>query len=143
MSPERLPAGRRSAPGTVEGHQMPTERRPTDLRFEPPGPGTWEQDPVHFPRPVTRYFAQIYPDAFRRGFAEFTRYYGMLLDTMEMQFVHGIAYRKAVRVTEDQIPERCRRAEEVFERKLWRDQLREWDDVTKPASIKTPRELQA
>ena len=20
-----------------------------ELRFEPPGPGSWEQDPVHFP----------------------------------------------------------------------------------------------
>ena len=27
--------------------------------------------------------------------------------------------------------------------KLWRDQLREWDEVAKPAAIKTHRELQA
>ena len=92
---------------------MTSEPTTTDLRFEPPGPGTWEQDPVHFPRPVTRYFAETHPEPFRRGVADFTRYYGMLLDTMAMEYVNGIAYRKLVPVTEDQIPERFQRAEEV------------------------------
>jgi hypothetical protein len=32
----------------------------TTLRFEPPGPGSWEQDPVHFPRPMTRYFQETH-----------------------------------------------------------------------------------
>ena len=31
----------------------------------------------------------------------------------------------------------------MFERKLWRDQLRAWDEKFKPASIKTHRELQS
>ncbi|MFI5041432.1 MAG: PEP-utilizing enzyme [Acidimicrobiales bacterium] len=97
---------------------------------------------MHFPRPVTRYFAETHPEPFRRGVAEFTRYYGMLLDTMEMEYVDGIAYRKLVPAPEDQIPERFQRAAEVWEGKLWRDQLREWDDVSKPASITTHRELQ-
>jgi hypothetical protein len=35
------------------------------LRFEPPGPGSWELDPVHFPRPVTRYWTEIHPEALR------------------------------------------------------------------------------
>ena len=34
------------------------------LRFEPPGPGSWEQDPVHFPRPMSRYFQETHPPAF-------------------------------------------------------------------------------
>ena len=34
-------------------------------------------------------------------------------------------------------------AEEVFARKLWRDQLREWDETFKPASIATHKELQS
>ena len=116
---------------------------PSQSRFDPPGPGTWEQDPVHFPRPATRYWAEMHPEPFRRGVAEFTRYYGMLLDTMEMAYVNGIAYRKLVLVGDDQVPERFQRADEVWERKLWRDQLREWDEVAKPAAIKIHRELQA
>jgi len=116
---------------------------PSHSRFEAPGPGTWEQDPVHFPRPVTRYWTEMHPEPFRRGVAEFMRYYGMLLDTMEMAYVDGIAYRKLVPVGDDQVPERFQRADEVWELKLWRDQLREWDEVAKPAAITVHRELQA
>ena len=37
---------------------MTTPGTSTKLSFEPPGPGSWEQDPVHFPRPMTRYFQE-------------------------------------------------------------------------------------
>src|SRR5947207_6047058 len=47
------------------------------LRFEPPGPGSWELDAVHFPRRVTRYWAEVHPEPFTRGSGEFCRYYGM------------------------------------------------------------------
>jgi len=114
-----------------------------DLPFEPPGPGTWEMDAVHFPRPATRYWAEIHPEPFGRGVAEFTRYYGMLLGGMRMSYVNGFAYRSMTPVSNDEVAERFRRAEEVFERKLWRDQLREWDEVAKPAAIKTHRDLQS
>ena len=115
----------------------------TELQFEPPGPGPWEIDHVHFPRPVTRYWAEMHPEPFRRGFREFTRYYGMLLDSMEYQYVNGFAYRQPQPVAEQEIPERFQRAEEVFEGKLWREQLRNWDETFKPESIKTHRELQS
>jgi rifampicin phosphotransferase len=114
-----------------------------DLPFEPPDPGTWELDAVHFPRPVTRYWAQTQPEPFRRGVAEFSRYYGMLLGGMQMSYVNGFAYRSVTPVSDDEIPERFQRAEEVFERKLWREQLREWDEVAKPAAIRTHRDLQS
>jgi pyruvate,water dikinase len=115
----------------------------TNQDFEPPGPGTWELDPVHFPRPATRYWAEIHPEPFGRGVAEFTKYYGMLLDTMTMAYVHGFAYRSVIPVSDDQVPARFERAAEVFQGKLWREQLREWDEVAKPASIKKHRALQA
>src|SRR5436305_5851648 len=115
----------------------------TELQFDPPGPGAWELDAVHFPQPVTRYWSEMHPAALKRGFQEFTRYYGMLLDTLEYGYVNGFAYTAPRPVAPDQAPERFQRAEEVFTKKLWRDQLREWDDTFKPASIKTHRELQA
>ena len=46
------------------------------LRFEPPGPGPWEQDPVHFPRPLTRYFQETHPPSFKKGTNDFARFYG-------------------------------------------------------------------
>jgi rifampicin phosphotransferase len=115
----------------------------TEPGYEPPGPGPWEIDHVHFPRPVTRYWAEMHPEPFRRGFREFTAYYGMLLDSMNYQYVNGFAYRQPQPVAEEELPQRFQRAEEVLEKKLWRDQLRDWDETFKPQSIKTHRELQA
>jgi pyruvate,water dikinase len=115
----------------------------SELRFEPPGPGTWELDAVHFPRPVTRYWIETQPEAFERGFRETTRFYGALLEAMEFAYVNGFAYRSVRLVEEDQLPERFQRAAEVLEGKLWREQVREWDQTFKPASIKTHRELQS
>ncbi|MCU1448484.1 MAG: hypothetical protein JWP02_654, partial [Acidimicrobiales bacterium] len=113
------------------------------LRFEPPGPGSWALDAVHHPRPVTRYWAEMHPEPFERGFSEFTAYYGMLLDTLEIAYVNGFAYHATKPVSEEQIPERFQRAEQVFEQKVWRDQLRDWNENLKPASIRTHRELQS
>jgi rifampicin phosphotransferase len=113
------------------------------LHFEPPGPGSWELDPVHFPRPVTRYLTETHPEAFRRGVQDFTSFYGMLIDGLEYRSVNGFPYKTVHPVAPDQIPQRFQRAEEVFEKKLWREQLHEWDQKAKPASIKAHRELQA
>ena len=114
-----------------------------ELRLEPPGPGTWELDPVHFPRPVTRYWAETHPVPFKRGFGEFTRYYGILLDHLEYRYVAGFPYSTRVPAAEDEVPARFQRAAQVFAGKLWREQLREWDETFKPASIETHRELQS
>ena len=114
-----------------------------ELRFDPPGPGSWEIDAVHFPRPVTRYWAELHPEPFARGSGEFMRYYGILLERLAHEYVNGFAYKTAVPVAEDEVPARFERASEVFEKKLWRDQLREWDETFKPASIQTHRELQS
>jgi pyruvate,water dikinase len=113
------------------------------LRFEVPGPGTWELDPVHFPRPVTRYWAEMHPEPFALGVADFMGFYGMLLETMHMSYVNGFAYRALVPVADEEVPNRFARAAEVLEGKLWREQLREWDEVAKPAAIAKHRELQA
>ena len=57
---------------------MTNSETPGKLRFDPPGPGSWGLDPVHFPRPVTRYFAETHPAGFKRGTNDFARFYGML-----------------------------------------------------------------
>ena len=75
-----------------------------ELRLEPPGPGTWERNPVHFPRPVTRYWAETHPVPFKRGFGEFTRYYGILLDHLEYRYVAGFPYSTRVPAAENEVP---------------------------------------
>ena len=115
----------------------------TPLSFEPPGPGSWGLDPVHFPRPVTRYFAEMHPEPFRRGTHEFMAFYGTPLDALETQYVNGFAYNTMRPAPDEEIPQRFARAEEVWERKVWREQLSEWDETFKPAAIKIHRELQS
>lgn len=121
---------------------MPTGKM-TPLSFEPPGPGFWELDPVHFPRPATRYWIELHPAAFKRGTGEFARSYGMLIDGLEMAYVNGFAYKAATPAAEDEVPRRFQRAEEVFQKKYWREQLRDWNETFKPTAIKAHRELQS
>jgi pyruvate,water dikinase len=92
---------------------------------------------------VTRYWIEVQPEPFKRGFRESMRFYGSQLATMEFAYVNGFAYRSVTPVGPDQLAERFRRAEEVFTNKLWREQVLEWDEKFKPASIKIHRELQA
>jgi hypothetical protein len=59
------------------------------LVFEPPGPGNWNRDPVHFPRPVTRYWTEMHPEPFKQGTNNFARYYGLLIDGLQTAYVNG------------------------------------------------------
>jgi rifampicin phosphotransferase len=113
------------------------------LNLEPPGLGPWTQDPVHFPRPMTRYFQEIHPAAFKRGTNDFARYYGMLIDGLQMSYVEGFGYNQVMPAPDAEIPQRFQRAEQVYAQKLWREQLRDWDENCKPSAIALHRELQA
>jgi pyruvate,water dikinase len=114
-----------------------------ELRFEPPGPGSYSQDPVHFPRPATRYWTEVHPAPFARGTADFASFYGMLIGGLATAYVNGIAYLITLPAPEAEIPQRFQRAEEAMAGKVWRDQLREWDETAKPAAIAKHRELQS
>ena len=120
-----------------------TPKAPSELTFDPPGPGSWTIDPVHHPRPVTRYWQEMHPEPFKRGFREFTKFYGLLFDTMEDQYVNGFAYATMHPVAPEEAPARFERAAEVFEKKLWREQLRDWEETQKPSTIAAHRELQS
>jgi pyruvate,water dikinase len=114
-----------------------------ELRFEPPAPGYWERDPVHFPRPMTRYWTEVHPAAFARGTGDFARFYGMLMGSMASAYVHGFGYRSMVPVADEEVPARFQRAAEVMQGKLWREQLRDWDERVKPESIRAHQAVQS
>lgn len=113
------------------------------LVFDAPGPGTWQRDPVHFPRPVSHYWADTHPPAFLAGTSAMMRHYGLLLESLRSAYPHGFAYSCRTPAPESEIPERFARAEEALATKAWRAQLREWDEESKPASIAAHREIQA
>ena len=122
---------------------MTTAKAPSELKWDPPGPGSWHIDAVHHPRPVTRYWVETHPEPFGRGVREFMSFYGLLLEQLEVAYVNGFAYHATRVVPDEEVPSRFARAEEVFAKKLWREQLRSWEEDRKPASISAHRELQS
>ena len=86
----RLFASDPAIAGYPRGTVMTSPAISTKLPLEPPGPGSWEQDPVHFPRPMTRYFQETHPPAFEKGTSEFARLYGMLTGGLRMRYVEGL-----------------------------------------------------
>ena len=114
------------------------------LTFEPPGPGPWVLDAVHAPRPFSRFQCEIHPPSLAEGFRETGRRYGLLLDYLDWQLVHGFAYFCPRPVTEEaDLPARFEAAERAFERKLWREDMERWEREVKPAAVRAHLALQA
>jgi hypothetical protein len=134
----------------------------SSIEFKAPGPGSWELEQTHFAKPATRYASAIVSDPLARGFGEGTKRYGLLLDTLRMRFVNDFAYGKFVPVgapdnavgppprpifmlltrLHPEIRRRTAAAPEVFSQKLWREDMRRWDEEIKPDSIKRNSALQ-
>ncbi|HVL99785.1 MAG TPA: PEP-utilizing enzyme [Egibacteraceae bacterium] len=133
------------------------------LAFAPPGPGAWSLDTAHFPRPATHFVIEVFGDAARRGFQEATARYGLLLDHIAWGFVHRWAYlcpRPVPALTEagaglarrdwdrlvDATPALATRlatSARVFTDRPWREDVRVWDEHTKPRLRRGHLALQA
>lgn len=135
----------------------------SEMEFKAPGPGVWELEQTHFSRPATRYMGENFPDAVERGFAEGTRRYGLLLDTLRMRTVNDFLYGQfrpvgapegakgppprllfmLITRLHPEIRSRVAAAPHVFSTKLWRQDMERWDREYKPDSITRNRSLQA
>jgi phosphoenolpyruvate synthase/pyruvate phosphate dikinase len=133
-----------------------------DPEFRAPGPGVWELEQTHFAKPATRYIADMFPDALSRGFGEGTKRFGLLLDTLRMKTVNDFCYAKFCPVGAPEgakgpppkfifklltrlHPEIRRRIKDgalAFEKKLWREEMKRWDEQFKPDSIARNSKLQ-
>ena len=145
---------------------MATTQAKAAPRFDAPGPGTWEMDAAHFPRPVFGTFQRVFPAAFENGFRDCCARYGMLLETMDVKFVNGFPYMqprivgappggspppkpiffvmfKLLTTLHPEIRKRMAIAKTIFERRPWRDEIADWDTRVKPATIAAHRELDA
>ena len=131
--------------------------------FTAPGPGSWQLDAVHFPRPVTRLFADLFPRRFDAGFRQSARDYGALLDTLEFATANGVLYFaprpvgapkgakgpppkaifKLLLMLHPELRRRVASARATFASKRWRQDLRVWDEERKPAAIRAHLALQA
>ena len=131
--------------------------------FEVPRPGAWELDTTHWSRPVSRWIGAVFPPAMIRGFKESTRRYGALLSHMEPAVVDGFVYLCPRPVGAPQnatgpppkaifwllcrlhpeLRRRIRRSREVFESRLWREDVERWDREWRPEIDRTNALLQA
>ncbi|MEV0534672.1 PEP-utilizing enzyme [Kitasatospora sp. NPDC050463] len=129
--------------------------------FAPPGPGSWSLDATHFTRPATRFHAEIFPAEFGRGFGDGLRRYGSLLERLDWAFVNGFSYYcprpmgappdvsdhpphevwERIAADDPRIRERLATSATVFERRLWREDLRRWDSEVKPSLLADHRVL--
>jgi len=102
----------------------------------------------------TACMADMYPVGFNRGFAETLARYGALLNNLAMAQVNGFTYHQPQPfdmpgpdgpLTPEQIGaeigRRLELASKVFETKLWRQDLDEWDNEAKPRSVERHRQL--
>ncbi len=131
--------------------------------FEAPGKGPWELESTHNARPVCRLTKDAFTIGFVRGFREGTARYGILLDHLRPGFAHGFLYMQPAPVgapagamgpppklvlqlmsrLHPEMRRRHRRATQAIEGKIWREDLRTWDEVDKPAAIAKHQAIQA
>jgi pyruvate,water dikinase len=136
-------------------------RVPPADAFTPPSPGAWELERTHLTRPVSGFMAEAFPRAMMRGFAEGSRFYGALLDYFDIAVLHRFVYMcprpvgapkgakgppprlvfAALRRLHPELRRRNARAEEVFRRRLWREEMRWWDEEVKPRNVREARAL--
>jgi pyruvate,water dikinase len=98
-------------------------------------------------------------DSFVRGFKEGTERFGLLMSHLESANIHGFSYSQPVLafIPEDAQPgpppagffeqpellARIRNGKKAIENKLWREDLKRWDEEVKPDSIRRNLDLQA
>jgi hypothetical protein len=131
----------------------------TDKIFEVPGPGTWTVDGTHFPKPLSLYIQAIISQPLQKGIKEGAARYGLLMSHPESAIIHGFYYSKPVlfAVPEDAPPgpppdgffeqpelvARIAKSTKAIESKLWREDIKRWDEEIKPDSIRRNQQIQA
>jgi len=131
--------------------------------FDAPGPGPWEAETTHFPRPITRFAADAFVRAFPVGFAEGSARYGLLLSHFKAALVNGFFYQQPVAFgapegaagpppkpvlwlltrLHPKMRARIETCRQAFENKQWRADLETWDEVDRPRAVAEHLKLQA
>ena len=111
--------------------------------YAPPGPGAWQIDTTHVPRPETLFIREAQGEHFMRGFRSTTSRYGWLLDYPEPGYANELTYYRFHPASPEEMPARFAAAERVFETRLWREDLRDWKGRAKPEATRGHLALQA
>jgi len=117
--------------------------------FLPPGPGAWTQDATHFPKPMTRNFAEQYENLAlmpidETPFGLGLKHVGSALKGIVSRTVNGFVYDSTPVLAEmDELGARAARCEEFWSKRLYMKDLREFDEVWVPARLAEHAEMRA
>jgi len=126
-------------------------KNPADLSFNPPGPGLWQVDGLHTPKPMTALNEATYIQI-PNGMKVCMSRYGSLSSGIELAVLHRFAYASLNMLVyrppgDDQLAkarfqeqaaanpelqERFQRAEYAITQKRWREERIHWDTIGKP-----------
>jgi hypothetical protein len=63
---------------------------------------------------MTRYFQETHPPSFKRGTNDFARFYGMLIDGLQIGYVKGFGYNQVLPAPDAEKAERFRQPITAF-----------------------------
>lgn len=112
-----------------------------ELVWEPPGPGSWNLDKGHVPRPLSRFTTDHAAAPFEAGFVDTFRRYGIPAGAMLEGYVNGFSYGQIAPLDPAELGDRAAAAERALETALWRADLERWDREVLPATTRRHREL--
>ncbi len=112
------------------------------MDWEPPGDGLWWATPEHFPLPVSRLFAAIFP-AVTVGWQRGAERYGLAMGPPRWGTVNGWMYFSPGEVDPATLPALAEAAEHTLATAPWRDEVRRWVEDERPAVVTANRARQA
>jgi rifampicin phosphotransferase len=113
----------------------------TELRWDPPGPGQWWPVLDHFPKPVSRLFAELFP-AMARGWITGARRYGVPGGASRWATVNCWFFYAPGDPEPVDLDRLDATAAETLETCRWREEPRRWHEEERPAVLATNLALQ-
>ena len=111
------------------------------MRWDPPGPGTWWLELEHFPRPVSRLFAELFPPI-TAGWPRGAARYGDTQGAAKWATVNSwLYYGRPDPLPPDPALDGVR--ERARAEAWWRDEVRRWHEEERPHVVAVNRGLQA
>ncbi len=130
--------------------------------LRPPGDGSWELETTYLARPLTLFTGSAIVAGAPRGLASASARYGLMLGHVELAQVRGFIYRRQflfgapddATVPPPQVAfqlltrfhprvrARLRTGARNLARRAWRDDVRRWEEIVRPAAARLRRDRQ-
>jgi pyruvate,water dikinase len=102
----------------------------TDVRWDPPGEGTWHFEAAHFPRPLSRVIVELFAHV-AEGWITGAARYGRPATRMRFLTVNDYGYFGFG----EQIPGDEEKAALAHRERWWNDEVRKWEEEERPAAV--------